>query len=154
MITTQLSEAVPVQEGSPKISQALPGFSRLAGSACALGGLPVGLLLLLGSLWPAVSVALGVGISLGVCGLLFLFIERAMPLFFGAVRGSGSASAAQGPQLQFLVLLAAKLGFIALVGAAFLTLHRVNPVVVLVGFVLGQSAIVLSAIRHRKTYRA
>ncbi len=144
------SEAAPAENAPAKPSAALPGFNRLAGAACSLGALPVALLLLTGRLWLGVSVALGVGISLGVCGLLFLFVERAMPVFFGSVRGRAGSLATQGTQLQFFFLLGAKLLFIALVGAAFLTLHRVNPVAVLVGFVLGQSAIVLSAIRFRR----
>jgi len=150
MTMTPLTKTVLTENAPEKSSTALPGFDRLAGAACTLGALPVALLLLTGRLWPAVSVVLGVGISLGVCGLLFLFVERVMPVFFGSVRGQAGTLATQGTQLQFFFLLGAKLLFIALVGAAFLTLHHVNPVAVLVGFVLGQSAIVLSAIRFRK----
>lgn len=133
-----------------KSSPALPGFEKLAGAACTVGALPVGLLLLTGRLWLAVSVALGAGISLGVCGLLFLFVERAMPLVFGAARGQTGTFSTQGTHLQFFFLLGAKLAFIALVGATFLTLRHVNPVAVLIGFMLGQTAIVVSAIRFRK----
>ncbi len=115
------------------------------------GALPVALLLLSGKTWLAVSVALGVGISLGVCGLLFLFVERAMPVLFRAGRGDTGPASAQGVQFQFLLLLGAKLAFIALVGAAFLTLRQVNPVAVIIGFALGQGTIVLSAIRFRTT---
>ena len=152
---TPLTETSPIksiltESATAKPAAALPGFDRLAGAACTLGALPIALLLLTGRLWLGVSVALGVGISLGVCGLLFLFVERAMPVFFGSARGQVGTLATRGTQLQFFFLLGAKLLFIALVGAAFLTLHRVNPVAVLVGFVLGQSAIVLSAIRFRK----
>lgn len=126
-------------------STALPSFRVLAGSACTVGALPVAVLLLLGRAWPAVNVAVGVGMSLGVCGLLFLFVERIMPTVFGAARGNPAAA-----QPQFLILLGAKLAFIALIGAAFLTLHSVNPLGVIAGFVLGQGAIVVSAIRFRK----
>ena len=126
-------------------SAALPSFRALAGSACTAGALPVAALLLLGRAWPAVSVALGVGMSLCVCGLLFLFVERIMPRVFGTARGNASAA-----QPQFLLLLGAKLVFIALVGAAFLTLRTVSPIAVAAGFVLGQGAIVVSAIRFRK----
>ena len=126
-------------------SAALPNFRALAGSACTAGALPVAVLLLLGRVWPAVSVALGVGMSLGVCGLLFLFVERIMPGVFGAAKGNASAA-----QPQFLLLLGAKLVFIALVGAAFLTLRSVSPIWVIAGFVLGQGAVVVSAIRFRK----
>lgn len=147
---TPLTETAPTESTPAKTSAALPSFDRLAGAACALGALPVALLLLTGRLWLGLSVALGVGISLGVCGLLFLFVERAMPAFFGSARGKAGPLAAQGSQLQFLFLLVAKLVFIALVGAAFLTLRRVVPVAVIVGFVLGQTAIVASAIRFRK----
>ncbi len=136
------TEAVP--------SAALPKFPQMAGVCSIASALPVGLLLILGKIWLAVSVALGAGISLGICGLLFLFIERVMPQFFQTTRSRGGAASAQGAQLQFLLLLSAKLAFIALVGAAFLTLHQIQPVAVLVGFVLGQSAIVLSVIRFRK----
>ena len=148
---TPLTKTAFVEDAPAKPVAALPGFGRLAGAACTLGALPIALLLLTGRLWLAVSVALGVGISLGVCGLLFLFVERAMPVFFGSVRGQAGTLATQGTQLQFFFLLGAKLVFIALVGAAFLTLHRVNPVAVIVGFVLGQTAIVLSAIRFRRS---
>ncbi len=149
MTMTPLTKTVSVENAPAKLSTALPGFDRLAGSACTLGTLPIALLLLTGRLWLAFSVALGVGISLGVCGLLFLFVERAMPMIFGA-RGHAGTLSTQGTQLQFFFLLGAKLVFIALVGAAFLTLHHVNPVAVLIGFVLGQTAIVMSAIRFRK----
>lgn len=150
MTMTPLTKTVPSENAPAKPSTALPGFDRLAGAACTFGALPVALLLLTGRLWPAVSVALGVGISLGVCGLLFLFVERAMPMIFGSVGGQAGSLATQGTQLQFLFLLGAKLAFITLVGTAFLTLHHVNPVAVLVGFVLGQTVIVMSAIRFRK----
>lgn len=150
MITTRPSKPLSAEEALPKASTALPGFRRLAGAACTVGALPIALLLLTSRLWLAISVLLGVGISLGVCGLLFLFVERVMPVFFGAARGGSGAAAAQGSQFQFLLLLGAKLAFIALVGAAFLALHRVSPIAVLIGFVLGQSAIVLSAIRFRR----
>lgn len=143
-------ESIPIQTAPAKAPAALPRFDRMAGAACALGALPVALLLLTSHLWLGVSVALGVAISLGVCGLLFLFVERAMPVFFGSVRGQAGTLATQGTQLQFFFLLGAKLVFIALVGAAFLTLHRVNPIAVIIGFLLGQSAIVVSAIRFRK----
>jgi len=147
---TPLTKTAPAENAPAKSSAALPSFDRLAGAACALGALPVALLLLTGRLWLGLSVALGVGISLGVCGLLFLFVERAMPVFLGSARGKAGTLAAQGSQLQFLLLLVAKLVFIALVGAAFLTLRHVVPVAALVGFVLGQTAIVMSAIRFRK----
>ncbi len=150
MTMTPLTKTVPAENAPAKPSTALPGFDRLAGAACTFGALPVALLLLTGRVWLAVSVALGVVISLGVCGLLFLFVERAMPVFFGSVRGQAGTLATQGTQLQFFFLLGAKLVFIALVGAAFLTLRHVNPVAVIIGFVLGQSAIVVSAIRYRK----
>jgi len=150
MTMTPLTKTVLAENAPAKSSTALPGFDRLAGAACTLGALPVALLLLTGRLWPAVSVALGVGISLGVCGLLFLFVERAMPVFFGAARGHAGTLATQGSQLQFFFLLGAKLAFIALVGAAFLTLRHVNLSAVIVGFVLGQAAIVVSAIRFQK----
>lgn len=151
MITTRLSRPVSAENAPLKASASLPGFRRLAGAACTVGALPIALLLLTGRIWPAVSVAVGVGISLGVCGLLFLFVERVMPILFDVVRGGAGAAAAQGSQVQFLLLLGAKLAFIALVGAAFLTLRHINPIAVIIGFVLGQSAIVLSAIRFRNT---
>lgn len=147
---TPPTKTAPAESAPAKSSAALPSFDRLAGAACALGALPVALLLLTGRLWLGLSVALGVGISLGVCGLLFLFVERAMPVFFGSARGSAGPLATQGTQLQFFFLLGAKLVFIALVGAAFLTLRHIVPVAVIVGFVLGQTAIVVSAIRFRK----
>jgi hypothetical protein len=154
MPTILSSQSAPAQADAPqagaKPSAALPGFRALAGSACTAGALPVALLMLLGRAWPAFSVALGVGMSLGVCGLLFLFVERIMPTIFGAMRGSAGGACVPGSQPQFLLLLGAKLAFIALVGAAFLTLHSVNPLGVIAGFVLGQGAIVVSAIRFRK----
>lgn len=150
MITTEPPDATASQTVPRGASKALPRFPSLAGSACTAGALPVALLLLAGRVWLAVSAALGVGISLGVCGLLFVFIERVVPLWIGGARDHAGAAPAQGAQIQFLLLLGAKLAFIALVGAAFLTLRPVSPVAVLVGFVLGQSAIVVSASRYRK----
>lgn len=147
---TPLTKTAPAESAPTRSSAALPSFDRLAGAACALGALPVALLLLTGRLWLGLSVTLGVGVSLGVCGLLFLFVERAMPVFFGSARGQAGKLAVQGSQLQFLLLLVAKLVFIALVGAAFLSLRHIAPLAVIVGFVLGQTAIVLSAIRFRK----
>ena len=128
-------------------SAALPRFGRLTGVACLVGLVPAAGLMIAGRATLAGSVLLGVGMSLGVCGLLFLFVERVMPMLAG--RASSSMSA-QGSQLQFLLLLGAKLAFIALVGAAFLTLHHVNSIAVLVGFLLGQTAIIVSALRYRK----
>lgn len=137
--------------GPPEAPAALPGFRHLAGAACLWGALPIALLLLAGRLWLAVSVGLGLAISLGVCGLLFLFVERVAPLFFGAARGRAGSALTGGAQLQFLLLLGAKLVFIALLGAAFLTLRHVNSIAVLIGFLLAQTAIVLLALRFRKT---
>ena len=137
----------PQTQPSGRPAAALPNFRILTASACTVGAVPIAVLLLLGRAWPAFSVALGVGMSLGVCGLLFLFVERIMPAVFGSARGGVGAA---GSQLQFLLLLGAKLVFIALVGAAFLTLHSINPIGVIAGFVLGQGAIVVSAIRFRK----
>lgn len=147
---TPLSKPASVESLGNKparASTALPGFNRLAGAACAAGLLPIALLMLGGRGALAASAALGVAISLGVCGLLFLFIERVMPTLAGAAR---SGTGPQGSQFQFLLLLGAKLAFIALVGAAFLTLRHVNPVAVLVGFAAGQTSMVLSALRFRK----
>ena len=140
-----VSEQADVPQTPSRPPAALPSFRALAGAACTAGALPVALLLLAGRAWLAVSVALGAGMSLGVCGLLFLFVERIMPTVFSAARGSAAAA-----QPQFLLLLGAKLALIALVGAAFLTLHSVNPIAVIIGFALGQGAIVLSATRFRK----
>ena len=69
-----------------------------------------------------------------------------MPLLTGTGRAKVPA---QGSQFQFLLLLGAKLLFIALVGSAFLTLRGINPVAVLSGFVTGQTAMVVMALRFR-----
>ena len=145
MLVSKLAKA---ETAPAEASTALPGFNRLAGAASAAGLLPISLLMLGGRAGLAASVALGVAISLGVCGLLFLFVERVMPVFVGTAR-SGAGS--HGSQFQFLLLLGAKLAFIALVGAAFLTLRHVSPVAVLVGFLVGQSTMVLSAVRFRRS---
>lgn len=150
MPVTPAAEPVPLEPAPARPAPALPGFGRLATSACSVGALPFALLLIAGRPWLALSVALGVGVSVGVCGLLFLFVERAMPVFFGSARDRTQGAAAQGSQLQFLLLLVAKLAFIALVGALFLTLRHVSPVAVIVGFSLGQAAIVVSALRFRR----
>ena len=149
-LLTKTTSSVTVESTPAASSAALPGFARLAQAACLAGAFPIALSLLTGRLWLGVSVALGVGISLGVCGLLFLFVERAMPMIFGSARGHAGTLATQGTQIQFFLLLGAKLVFIALVSAIFLTLRHINPVAVIVGFVLGQAAIVISAIRFRK----
>ena len=129
-------------------SAALPGFNRLAGLACVAGLLPVGLLLLSGRTGLAGSATLGVAISIGICGLLFLFIERIMPVFTGASRKN--MGSAQSSQFQFLLLLGVKLLFIALVGAAFLTLRHINSIAVLAGFLVGQTTMIVSALRFRQ----
>ena len=151
LVTKTISSATAESIPAASPNAALPGFARLAGTACMAGALPIALSLLTGRLWLGISVALGVGISLGVCGLLFLFVERAMPMIFGAARGHTGTLATTGTQIQFFLLLGAKLLFIALVSAVFLTLRHINPVAVIVGFVLGQAAIVVSAIRFRKS---
>lgn len=133
-------------QGKP--SAALPGFNRLAGAAFVSGLLPVALLMLCGRAVLAGSAALGVIVSLGVCGLLFLFIERIMPAFVGTARRNSGA--VHGSQFQFLLLLGAKLLVIALVGAAFLTLRPINPIAVLAGFLVGQTTMIVSALRFRQ----
>ena len=146
---TSYSNSPPTVESVPdKPLAALPGFNRLAGLACAAGLLPVVLLLLSGRTGLAESAALGVAISLGICGLLFLFIERVMPVFTGASRKN--MGSAQSSQFQFLLLLGVKLLFIALVGATFLTLRHIHPFAVLAGFLVGQTAMVVSALRFRQ----
>ncbi len=143
-----LLKPASAESASQSASSALPGFGRLAGGACGAGAVPVALLMLGKQIGIAGGVALGVAISLGVCGLLFLFVERVMPFFVGTVRSDRGA--AHGSQLQFLLLLAAKLVFIALVGGAFLTWHSINPVAVLCGFVTGQTTMVLLALGFRR----
>jgi len=146
---TRFVEPAPLETLSPhSASAALPGFNRLASSACWAGLLPIALLLLGRQIALAGSVALGVAVSLGVCGLLFLFVERVMPVLVGSARSN--MGMVHGSQVQFLLLLGAKLVFISLVGAAFLTLHPISPVAVLVGFLVGQSTMVLQAVRFRK----
>jgi hypothetical protein len=147
-VPTQANAQKPETQSSGRMTAALPRFRTLTGAAYAVGVLPVAVLFLMGRTWPAISIALGVGMSLGVCGLLFLFVERIMPAVFGAAR-SGAAGM-PGSQPQFLIFLGAKLAFIALVGAVFLSLHSVNSLGVIAGFLLGQTAIVVSAIRFRK----
>jgi len=146
MPTRSLEPASPDLPPCP--STALPGFNRLASGACWAGLLPISLLLLGRQIALAGSVALGVAVSLGVCGLLFLFVERIMPVLIGSARSNPGL--AQGSQVQFLLLLGAKLTFITLIGAAFLTLHPISPVAVLAGFLVGQSTMVLQAVRFRK----
>lgn len=146
---TSYSNSPPTVDSVPdKTSAALPGFNRLAGLACAVGLLPVVLLLLSGRTRLAESAALGVAISLGICGLLFLFVERVMPVLTGTSRKN--IGSAQSSKFQFLLLLGVKLLFIALVGAAVLTLRHISSIAVLAGFLVGQTTMIVSAFRFRQ----
>ena len=116
--------------------------------ASAIAASPFVALCLVGTkLWAAISLTAGVGLSLAVCGLLYLFVDCGMTHLVSGLRGRGKTDV--GSQtLQFMLVLFTKFLVLGGVGYAVLTFHAINLLAVLLGFIVAQAAIILTAIRH------
>lgn len=126
----------------------LPGFRRLLAAACWTCAPVLAYFLIEGKLWPALSIGIGLVLSVTVCAMLYLFVARGMDYFVASVRGTSGAQQKNGSVGQFVILLPAKFLVIGLLGWALLTLHQINYIAVLVGFGLAQIAITVTAARH------
>lgn len=131
-----------------KCPASLPDFRRLLAAACWACAPVLAFFLIGGKLWPALSVGIGLVLSVTVCAMLYLFVARGMDYFVASVRGTGGAQQKNGSVGQFVILLPAKFLVIGLLGWALLTLHQINYIAVLVGFGLAQIAITVTAARH------
>jgi len=129
---------------------ALPEFRRLATAAGAAAGLPVALCLLGGKLWLALSWAGGAALSLLVCALLYGFVAHGMASLGQSLRGPGGAAARGGSMAMFGILLVGKFVLVGLAGYALMSVRQINLPCVLAGFLLAQTAIVVTAARHFK----
>lgn len=105
--------------------------------------LPAALCLLAGRVWLAVSLAAGMALSLIVCGLLYVFVEFGMKLLTDGTRRPNL--------LPLLVLLPGKFLILGLAGWAIFSVRAISLPAVLVGFVLAQAAIVVTASRKPRT---
>jgi hypothetical protein len=124
----------------------LPTYGRLVSASCWVCAPIIAFLLLGGRMWLALSVIIGLVLSVTVCGLLYLFVARGMDYFVAGVRGGPQEK--NGSVGQFMLLLPAKFLIVGLLGWALLTLHSINYIAVLVGFGLAQTAIAVTAARH------
>lgn len=148
MIAPSRPETPAVDTPHAERRNSLPTYRQLVTSACWVCAPALAFFLLQGKLWPAVSVGIGLALSVTVCGLLYLFVARGMDYFVAGARGGGGAQEKNGSVLQFALLLPAKFLLVGLLGWALLSLHSINYLAVLVGFGLAQAAITVTAARH------
>lgn len=142
--TTKVDAPAPAE--TPRAS--LPGFGRLASVACWTCAPLLAIFLVKGWVWSSLSLVVGLVLSLTVCSMLYLFVARGMDYL--VARGQGGAAEKNGSVLSFAVLLPLKFVLVGLIGWALLTLHSINYLVVLIGFMLAQTAITVTAARHFK----
>lgn len=147
MIAPSRPETPAVDTPHAERRNSLPTYRQLVTSACWVCAPALAFFLLQGKLWPAVSVGIGLALSVTVCGLLYLFVARGMDYFVAGVRGTSGAQK-NGSTLQFALLLPAKFLLVGVLGWALLTLHSINYLAVLVGFGLAQAAITFTAAKH------
>lgn len=134
----------PTEEPNEK-KASLPGPPRFLSAATWAIALPVAVCLLGGRVWLAVSLGAGMTLSLVVCGLLYVFVEFGMKLLTITDR-------TQKPNLlPLLVLLPGKFLILGLAGWAIFSVRAISLPAVLVGFVLAQAAIVVTASRKPRT---
>lgn len=141
------TETAPVPAPEAKVPSSLPGYRQLLTAACWVCSPFAAFFLLQGKLWLALSVGIGLALSVTVCAMLYVFVARGMDYFVAGVRGSGAQNK-NGSVGQFVILLPAKFLVVGLLGWALLTIHQINDIAVLVGFGLAQTAITVTAARH------
>lgn len=147
-VTTRSEQTAPEQAALALRAAALPEFRRLMSVAAALVGLPVALCLVGGKLWLALSLAGGAALSLLVCGLLYGFVAHAMANISRSLRGPDGAAARGGSMLAFIGLLVGKFALVGLAAYALMSVRHISLPCVLLGFLLAQTAIVVTAARH------
>lgn len=129
----------------------LPEYGRLLKAAFFAVAPLVALSLLAGKPWWAVSLLAGCAISAAVGGALHLLIGRAMGYFVAAQRGGANAQQANpGSVLQFAALLLGKFVVIAGIAWAIASVHALNLLVVLAGFLVAHVALIVTATRFLK----
>ena len=142
------TETAPAPSPDAKRPSSLPGYRQLLTAACWVCAPLIAFFLLRVKLWLALSVGIGLVLSVTVCAMLYLFVVRGMDYFVAGARGTGGAQAKNGSVGQFVILLPAKFLVVGLLGWALLTIHQINDIAVLVGFGLAQTAITVTAARH------
>lgn len=132
---------------------ALPSFARMARIAGIAISPFVALCLIGGKVWLALSLMAGVVLSLAVCGMLYLFVNLGMASMVAGLQ-ERSAADRSAQTMQFILALFAKFLVLAGVGYAVMTLHSISLPAILTGFIVAQTAIVLTATRHWNSRRS
>lgn len=140
--------AAPVTGMDGSSRAMLPPYRRLLLAACCATAPLVAVALLLGRPWWAASVIGGLAMSLAVGGLLHVLIGRAMGYFVAGLRGPASDTAHAGSLVQFAALVLLKFVLLAGVAWAIVSIHPLSLLVVLVGFLVGHAALIVTASRH------
>lgn len=96
------------------------------------------------------SCAGGAALSLLVCALLYGFVAHGMANLGQSLREPGGAAARGGSMAAFGALLVSKCVLVGLAGYALMSVRQINLLCVLIGFLLAQTAIVVTATRHFK----
>jgi hypothetical protein len=128
----------------------LPSYRRLLTAACYATAPFIALFLILGKPWWAASMMAGLAMSAAVGGLLHVLIGRAMGYFVAGLRGPASGAPQAGSMLQFGALVLLKFLLLAGIAWAIVSIHGLNLMVVLAGFLVGHTAIIIAASRHLK----
>ncbi len=153
MITPTLEKKAAIHPISAPLASderaPLPRFSRFLPSVAVVNAPLIAVFLITGKLWSVGSALAGVAISLAACGLLHLFVEKVMPFLTAGVIGQ-HRSLEQGAITQFLGMVAAKFLLLGVVGYVLLNFREVNLPMVLIGFALTQTTIVVAAARYFK----
>ncbi len=128
----------------------LPPLRPLVMAACYATAPLAAIALLLGKPWWAASVVAGLAMSAALGGLLHLLIGRAIGQFVEGLRGPAGDGEHAGPLLQFAALVLLKFVLLAGIAWAIASIHALNMLVVLVGFLVGHFALIVTASRHLK----
>ena len=124
---------------------ALPTMGHLARNASVAVSPLVALCLIFGRPWLALGLADGLILSLGACVMLHALTDVGLTWLLPK-RGDAQTGGSRGPQMD--LALGGKFLAVALAGYLLMVMPHINVFAVLLGFLVAQAAVVLSAARH------
>ncbi len=127
------------------LADALPTMKRLWRNASVAVSPLIALGLICGRPWLALSLTAGLILSLGACSMLYALTDVGLTWLLPG-RGDAPLSGGKGPQM--VLALGGKFLIVAAVGYLLMVVPHINVFAVLLGFLVAQAAVVLSAARH------
>jgi Flp pilus assembly protein TadB len=132
----------------------IPSLRAIGFAACSGVAFPLALSLLFGKLWIALSLLAGGVLSFAVCGMLFVFVEKIMPVAMRGLLGGAAGAGAKVSLVPFYGVALLKFVVIALLAWAIFACPRIGPLGVVAGFVVAQVSIVILVVKTgRSTQR-